>query len=160
IVQRGLALEIEDRFRTAAEMESALHALVRPASGTAIAQWLKGLGKEYMERHEQILAAEEASWRRTVGDSQLGLRRTRDTTRPPRSHRASFPGLPRPDAVFGTPQAPSAQLAPTTQPAPIMQLAPSGQLAPTMQPAPSTPLEAPSTPQVPSAPQASPEAPA
>ena len=55
-------------------MEDALVVAVRPASSAVVAQWLRGLGKEYIERHEKVLAAEEASWRR-AGAAAAGARR-------------------------------------------------------------------------------------
>jgi eukaryotic-like serine/threonine-protein kinase len=83
IITRGLAVEIEDRYQTASEMEEALLALVRPASGTAMAQWLKSLGREYMERNEKVLAAEETSWRRVAGShAQMSIRRAHSSTVP------------------------------------------------------------------------------
>jgi serine/threonine-protein kinase len=111
IIMRGLSVEIEDRYQTAAEMEEVLLSLVRPASGTAIAQWLKGLGKEYMDRHEKVLAAEEASWRRITGGQSVGQRRSHSTTQPLR------PGLRRPASIPPGPDAPassSSQSLPST----------------------------------------------
>ena len=86
IIKRGLAVEIEDRYQTAVEMEEALVSVVRPASSNAVAQWLKGLGKEYMDKHDRVLAAEEASWRRTTA-SHTGIRRGQPPTVPPPARR-------------------------------------------------------------------------
>jgi serine/threonine-protein kinase len=98
ILERGLACEIGDRFQTAAEMEEALLSVVRPASGTAIAQWLRGLGKEYMDRHDKALAAEEASWRRSTGaQAQPGPRRPSSPTVPMRPSGPRLGGVPGAD---------------------------------------------------------------
>ncbi len=107
IITRGLAVEISDRFQTAAEMEEALLAAVRPASGTVIAQWLRHLGKDYMDKHDKVLAAEEASWRRTSGNqAQMSYRRAHNTTAPLR------PGVARPGK-------PDESMVGTAQPAPM-----------------------------------------
>jgi len=96
VVKAGLALEIKDRYRTAAEMEEVLHAIVRPATGPVIARWLKELGGEYLDKHNKILADEEASWRRLSGtQSQPGSGRSRGNTVPPR------PSGPRLSSVPG-----------------------------------------------------------
>ena len=119
IIKRGLSVEIEDRFQTATEMEEVLLSLVRPASGTAVAQWLKNLGKEYIDRHDKVLAAEEASWRRTTGGQSAGHRRAHSTTQPlrpggPRPASVARPDEPAPSASQSLPQA--AQSPPQTWP--------------------------------------------
>jgi serine/threonine-protein kinase len=65
IVKRALAVNMDNRWKTAAEMDDALTAVVRPASSSVVATWLKGLGREYLEKNDKVLAAEEASWRKT-----------------------------------------------------------------------------------------------
>jgi serine/threonine protein kinase len=64
IITRALAVEPSRRFATASEMELALAQAVRPASAAEVARWLKSLGQEFITGREQILAAEEKSWRR------------------------------------------------------------------------------------------------
>ncbi len=86
IVRRGLATDTEQRWKTAAEMAEALIAVVQPASSSVVAAWLKGLGKDYLEKHEHLLAAEEASWRKT---GQASARRASPTGSPTRSHTPS-----------------------------------------------------------------------
>jgi serine/threonine-protein kinase len=71
IVKAGLAVELHERFTTAAEMEAALAAAVTPATPTEIAAWLKSLGREFLEGRERLLAAEEASWRRVALPGRL-----------------------------------------------------------------------------------------
>ena len=73
IVKRGLAVDLQKRWATAVDMEEALVAAVRPASASMVAAWLKANGKDYLDKHDKVLAAEEASWRRTV---QSTIRRT------------------------------------------------------------------------------------
>ena len=66
ILQRGLAVDVVQRWRTAAEMEAALASAVSPASTTGVAGWLKTLGKEFLSGRDRVIALEEASWRRTA----------------------------------------------------------------------------------------------
>jgi serine/threonine-protein kinase len=65
IVMKGLASRVEDRWQTAAEMEEALAEALPPASPADVAAWLKALGKEFLDGREKLIAAEEASWRRS-----------------------------------------------------------------------------------------------
>jgi len=64
IIKIGLAVEVTDRWTTAASMEQALIDVVQPASLSDVAAWLKSLGKEFIDKNDRVLAAEEASWRR------------------------------------------------------------------------------------------------
>jgi serine/threonine-protein kinase len=66
IVQKGLAVEVADRFQTAAAMEEALAKAVPPASSSEVATWVKSLGKDFIETRDKVIAAEEASWRKTA----------------------------------------------------------------------------------------------
>jgi serine/threonine-protein kinase len=98
IVKRGLAVDLSQRWTSASEMEDALVAVMRPASSGVVATWLKDLGKDYLEKHDKVLAAEEASWRRT-GQGQSSVRRT------------PIPGeLRRPVTVAEEPSVPPAAL--------------------------------------------------
>ncbi len=74
VVRRGLAVDVNQRWKTAVEMEEALCRAVPPASASACATWLKHVGKEYLDKHDRLIAAEEASWRRTGGTNVRPLR--------------------------------------------------------------------------------------
>ena len=65
IVTRALDVDLAHRWRTAAEMDDALCGVVQPASASVLAAWIKELGKEYLDKNDKVLAAEEASWRKT-----------------------------------------------------------------------------------------------
>jgi len=64
IINTGLSVDITGRWATAADMEQALIDVVRPASLGEVATWLKSQGKEFIDKHDRVLAEEEASWRR------------------------------------------------------------------------------------------------
>jgi len=66
IVRKGLAANAKDRHASAAEMEAALTAAVPPASPTEVSAWVKRVGKEFLDGRDQIIAAEELSWRKTA----------------------------------------------------------------------------------------------
>jgi serine/threonine protein kinase len=83
IIQKGLAARVEDRWRTAAEMEEALAEALPPASSQDIGAWLRALGKDFLEGREKMIAAEEASWRRQIPPTS-----TRATSQPGRLGRA------------------------------------------------------------------------
>jgi eukaryotic-like serine/threonine-protein kinase len=76
-------VRVEDRWQTATEMEEALTEALPPASSADVAQWLKALGKEFLEGREKMIAAEEASWRRAASPAS-----TRATSQPGRTTRA------------------------------------------------------------------------
>jgi serine/threonine-protein kinase len=80
IIQKGLSLRVEDRWQSAAEMEEALVEALPPASPADVAQWLKALGKDFLEGREKLIASEEQSWRRM------------EAAAPPSSRPASHPG--------------------------------------------------------------------
>ncbi len=63
VVQKGLAVDVAERWQSAAEMESALCDVVTPASPRAVARWLEGIGKTFLEKQDRMLADEEARWR-------------------------------------------------------------------------------------------------
>jgi eukaryotic-like serine/threonine-protein kinase len=73
VIKVGLAVEVADRWTTAADMEQALVDVVRPASSADVAGWIKTLGKEFIENHDRVLATEEASWRRVATTLQLRI---------------------------------------------------------------------------------------
>jgi eukaryotic-like serine/threonine-protein kinase len=68
IIRRGLAVDANERWKTAADMEAALASAVTPATATAVAQWLKQLGKDFLLQRDRVISAEEQSWRRTADD--------------------------------------------------------------------------------------------
>lgn len=63
IVERGLASSLADRWNTAEELDLALRGVVTPAPASAVAQWLKVHGRDYLEQHERAISDEESSWR-------------------------------------------------------------------------------------------------
>jgi serine/threonine-protein kinase len=67
IVAKGLAVDLAQRYESAADMEEDLTREVPPASTSEIAAWLRAVGKDFLEGREKIMQAEEASWRRTHG---------------------------------------------------------------------------------------------
>jgi serine/threonine-protein kinase len=71
IIKKGLAVELHARYADAAAMEKALAAALPPASSTGVASWLKSLGREFLDGRDKVLAAEEASWRRTAAPGRL-----------------------------------------------------------------------------------------
>jgi serine/threonine-protein kinase len=66
IVQKGLAVEVTDRYQSAADMEAALAKAVPPATSSEVATWVKSLGKDFIETRDKVIAAEEASWRKAA----------------------------------------------------------------------------------------------
>jgi serine/threonine-protein kinase len=63
LVKKGLAVDTNERYKTAAEFEEALSKL--PSAGpTELGNWVKSLGKEFLEGRDKLLHEEEASWRR------------------------------------------------------------------------------------------------
>jgi serine/threonine-protein kinase len=64
IIQRGLAVDTNRRWKSAAEMEAALATAVNPATTTGVSGWLKTLGREFLTGRDRVIALEEASWRK------------------------------------------------------------------------------------------------
>jgi len=87
IIRRGLAVDRNERWKTAADMEAALSSAVTPATPTAVAQWLKQLGKDFLALRDRVISAEEQSWRKSADaiPSVTGLRRI-STDPGPSSH--------------------------------------------------------------------------
>jgi eukaryotic-like serine/threonine-protein kinase len=65
IVAKGMAVDLAKRYTSAAEMERELTKAVSPASTSEVAAWVRSIGKDFIEGRDKIIAAEEASWRRT-----------------------------------------------------------------------------------------------
>ncbi|NVB78240.1 MAG: serine/threonine protein kinase, partial [Kofleriaceae bacterium] len=84
IVEKGLAVDVAKRYGTAAEMERAIAKAVAPASTSEVAEWVRTLGKEFIEGRDKIIAAEEASWRRApqVHRTPVPRVRTMETSNP------------------------------------------------------------------------------
>jgi serine/threonine-protein kinase len=66
IIRKALDVNYRRRWATAADMEEAITAAVPLASATDIATWLRAVGKDFLEARENMIAEEEASWRRTL----------------------------------------------------------------------------------------------
>jgi serine/threonine-protein kinase len=64
IVRKALDVNARRRWQTAADMEEAIAGAVPIASASDVAQWLKAVGKDFIEEREKMIAEEEASWRR------------------------------------------------------------------------------------------------
>ena len=108
IVQKGLAVEVADRYQSAAEMEAALAKAVPPATASEVATWVKSLGKDFIETRDKVIAAEEASWRRTA--PATSVRRTL-----PGESRRSQTEMPLPTSP-SSPSSPSAAVLPPHPP--------------------------------------------
>jgi eukaryotic-like serine/threonine-protein kinase len=68
VVAKGMSVDLEKRYKSAAEMERELVRTVPPASTSEVAAWVRSIGKDFIEGRDKIIAAEEASWRRTHGN--------------------------------------------------------------------------------------------
>jgi len=66
IIRKGLAVDLAERHASAYAMEKALAEAGTVASSFEVAEWLKQLGKELVEDRDKMIAAEEASWRKTA----------------------------------------------------------------------------------------------
>jgi serine/threonine-protein kinase len=62
IIQKGLNVDVVKRYQTASALASAW----APASTSGVAGWLKTLGRDFLAGRDRVIAAEEASWRRTA----------------------------------------------------------------------------------------------
>lgn len=63
IVMRAIAANQDDRYATAAEMLDALLLRCVAATPIEVAQWVKSVGAEYLDRRQKVLASSEESWR-------------------------------------------------------------------------------------------------
>jgi serine/threonine protein kinase len=114
VIKVGLAVEVADRWTTAADMEQALIDVVRPASSADVATWIKALGREFIDKHDRVLAVEEASWRRVATTLQLRIAAVPREVPRERSGPGSSPGA---RSTANLPSAPSAT--PAQPPAPV-----------------------------------------
>lgn len=94
IVQKGLAVEVAERYQTAAEMEAALVKVVPPASTSEVAAWVKSLGKDFIETRDKVIAAEEASWRKTAVSTSVRRTPVPGSLRAPTMSDTSSPSSP------------------------------------------------------------------
>jgi eukaryotic-like serine/threonine-protein kinase len=95
VVAKAVASASADRFATAADMLEALVRAGHAATPMEVAQWVKLLGAEYLERRQQVIASNEESWRShsritaaaVTGEApaESGLQRTAPKVAPPRS---------------------------------------------------------------------------
>jgi serine/threonine protein kinase len=67
VIRKALDVQAKRRWETAADMEEAIAAAVPVASSADIAAWLRAVGKDFIDEREQMIAEEEASWRRSNG---------------------------------------------------------------------------------------------
>jgi eukaryotic-like serine/threonine-protein kinase len=106
VVEKGMAVDLAKRYATAADMERELTKAVSPASSSEVAAWVRSIGKGFIEGRDKIIAAEEASWRRTHANVATMPGNRRLTTAAPADARASSEAL----------------LAPAPEPAPPMPM--------------------------------------
>jgi serine/threonine-protein kinase len=64
VIRKALDVKAKRRWETAADMEEAIAAAVPVASAADVAAWLRAVGKQFLDEREQMIAEEEASWRR------------------------------------------------------------------------------------------------
>jgi serine/threonine-protein kinase len=100
IVAKGMHVELDKRYKTAAEMERDLVRSVSPASTSEVAAWVRTLGKDFIDGRDKIIAAEEASWRRTHANiaTMPGRRLTPlpgEVKRPSEISAAALPTVPQ-----------------------------------------------------------------
>jgi eukaryotic-like serine/threonine-protein kinase len=74
IIRKALDVNHRRRWPTAADMEEALAAAVPIASATDMAAWLRAVGKDFLEARENMIAEEEASWRRTLAMTEQAVK--------------------------------------------------------------------------------------
>jgi eukaryotic-like serine/threonine-protein kinase len=74
IIRKALDVNYRRRWATAADMEEALAAAVPIASATDMAAWLRAVGKDFLEARENMIAEEEASWRRTLAMTEQAVK--------------------------------------------------------------------------------------
>jgi serine/threonine protein kinase len=63
VVSKAISTDPQQRYATAAEMLGALVRVVPAASAHEVAEWVKLRCGDYLERRQQVLAANEDSWR-------------------------------------------------------------------------------------------------
>ena len=73
IVRKALDSNYRRRWQSAADMEEAITAAVPLASAADLSAWLRAVGKDFLEAREQMIAEEEASWRRSVAMTEAAV---------------------------------------------------------------------------------------
>ncbi|HEX5061494.1 MAG TPA: protein kinase, partial [Kofleriaceae bacterium] len=74
IIRKALDVNYRRRWQSAAEMEEVIAAAVPLASAADIAAWLRAVGKDFLEARENMIAEEEASWRRTLANTEEAVK--------------------------------------------------------------------------------------
>jgi serine/threonine-protein kinase len=95
IVARGLAKDQSVRWATAAQMADELAQAIPPASGGDVADWLRAIGKDFLDGRDKLIAEEEASFRRSAIGTQVSTSRPATIAAPipqPRSKKRLIAG--------------------------------------------------------------------
>jgi serine/threonine-protein kinase len=74
IIRKALDVNHRRRWATAADMEEAIAGAVPIANATDIASWLRAVGHDFIEARENMIAEEEASWRRTLAMTEQAVK--------------------------------------------------------------------------------------
>ena len=74
VIRKALDTNHRRRWATAADMEEAIAQTVPLASSSDIAAWLRAVGADFLDKHEQMIAEEEASWRRTLANTEAAVK--------------------------------------------------------------------------------------
>ena len=65
VISRAMADQPEHRFATAEEMMRAILDAHPPATSIVVAEWVRKVGAEFLDKRQKVLVANEESWRRT-----------------------------------------------------------------------------------------------
>jgi serine/threonine-protein kinase len=100
IIRKALDSNVRRRWATAADMEEAIAAAVPIATAADVSQWLRAVGKDFLDERERMIAAEEQSWRRFAanGSGSLPALGTQKRQLPPPA-RPAPPPEPEPEHV-------------------------------------------------------------
>jgi serine/threonine-protein kinase len=74
IICKALDVHHRRRWASAADMEEAITAAVPLATAADVAAWLRAVGKDFLEARENMIAEEEASWRRTLAMTEQAVK--------------------------------------------------------------------------------------
>jgi serine/threonine-protein kinase len=74
ILRKALDANYRRRWATAADFEEAITQAVPLASASDIASWLRAVGHEFLDARENMIAEEEASWRRTLAMTEAAVK--------------------------------------------------------------------------------------
>ncbi|MBL9020163.1 MAG: protein kinase [Myxococcales bacterium] len=64
VLDRGLAIDVRQRWATAVDMEAALADVMPPAPNHEVAAWVREIGRDFLDARDKLIALEEGSWRR------------------------------------------------------------------------------------------------